>query len=443
LSGKWTEKASKALSSFFVYFLPIISFLVLGAHFLRRGEVGLTYSLAACAFLLFFRPRWLKLILSIVLFAGGAVWARTAIEIASARMDEGQPYVRASIIIGAVMAVTLVSGFLIIRKIELGFSPEFLLPVLVFFLTLGLLSMAAWKKPSLIMMGRFFEGGIHLQVFLASIFGGFVALKLWDLKDHSKWRMRLWLLFSVLFYAQLVLGLIGYQIFLQTGKLHVPVPAMVIGGPIYRGEGFFMPILFLITIMLVGPAWCSHFCYFGAWDGLASSSKKKPEEKPKWFTTARAISLALVCGAAILFRSIGVPMGAATAAGLLFGGFSLFVIGWFSRRKGLMVNCTALCPLGLLADILGRISPFRIRIESKCVDCMLCFKSCRYGALSKEDVTKRRAGFTCSLCGDCLMTCPTTSIHYSFAGMQGAGVRFVFVLLTSALYSSFFAIAMV
>jgi NAD-dependent dihydropyrimidine dehydrogenase PreA subunit len=443
LSRSLTKSGSRDLSFALSYLLPLISILVLAAHFLRSGSPGIFYSLSVCSIFLFLNRSWLNFLLSIILFAGAVVWCTTAYEIAAGRMEAGLPYIRAMIIIGIVALIDLASAYILIRKSDFKMSAVFFLPVLTFFLTLGLLALAVAKNPKMMLMGRFFNGGVQLQIFLASIFGGFVATKLWDLKEHPKWRLRLWLLFSIFFYVQLLLGLFGAEIFLQTGKLHVPVPAMVIAGPIFRGEGFFMPILFMATILFVGPAWCSHFCYFGAWDNLASSIKKKPDEKPGFFSWARIFSLLIIVGASFLLKFAGVSMGFATALGVSFGILSISIIAAYSRRKGLMVNCTALCPLGLLANTVGKISPFRIKIETTCVDCMACFKVCRYGALQRSDIEKRRAGFTCSLCGDCVISCPKSSIHYSFVKLSQSASRFIFVLFSSTLYSAFFAIAMV
>ena len=55
----------------------------------------------------------------------------------------------------------------------------------------------------------------------------------------------------------------------MTGKLHLPVPALIVAGPVYRGSVGFMLILFLCTILLVGPAWCSHLALHAAFLGVA------------------------------------------------------------------------------------------------------------------------------------------------------------------------------
>jgi hypothetical protein len=41
-----------------------------------------------------------------------------------------------------------------------------------------------------------------------------------------------WTFFSVVFFAQLVLGLAGMPSMLMTGELHAPVPALILAGPV-------------------------------------------------------------------------------------------------------------------------------------------------------------------------------------------------------------------
>lgn len=70
-----------------------------------------------------------------------------------------------------------------------------------------------------------------------------------DRKERPKWRTRARLLFSIVFFGQL-LGILVNPVFLMTGKQHLPVPAIILAGPLYRLEGLFMPILFLSTLLL-------------------------------------------------------------------------------------------------------------------------------------------------------------------------------------------------
>ena len=83
-------------------------------------------------------------------------------------------------------------------------------------------------------------------------------------------------IFSIIFFSQLILGVVGLEKLLMTGKLHLPVPALIAAGPLFRGTGFFMAILFTFSVLLVGPAWCSWLCYIGAWDNYAAKFKKIP-----------------------------------------------------------------------------------------------------------------------------------------------------------------------
>ena len=80
--------------------------------------------------------------------------------------------------------------------------------------------------------------------------------------------------------GQLALGIFADPIFLMTGKLHLPIPAVILAGPLYRFEGLFMPILFISTLLLSGPAWCSQLCYFGAFDAWSARGKLERKRFP-------------------------------------------------------------------------------------------------------------------------------------------------------------------
>ncbi|MEE8590948.1 MAG: 4Fe-4S binding protein, partial [Spirochaetia bacterium] len=145
-----------------------------------------------------------------------------------------------------------------------------------FLLTTGILSLARWKAPFPILLAdRFLPLSGWIQILLLAIYGVFLITKIADRRDTAGIRLRIWLFFSIVFFTQFILGVAGFEKLLMTGRLHVPVPAVVIAGPIFRGERFFMPILFVSTIVLVGPAWCSHLCYIGAWDGLAAGVRRR------------------------------------------------------------------------------------------------------------------------------------------------------------------------
>ena len=151
---------------------------------------------------------------------------------------------------------------------------KYRLPVAVFILTFILLAFVQVKvERPMILAERFIKGGGWAEIFLISIYGAFVIYKMQDPVNVPEWRKITWTIFSVVFFSQLIIGLSGFEKFLMTGKLHLPIPMMIIAGPIYRGQLSVMTILFLSTVILTGPAWCSQLCYFGAFDNLAAGGK--------------------------------------------------------------------------------------------------------------------------------------------------------------------------
>jgi hypothetical protein len=131
----------------------------------------------------------------------------------------------------------------------------------VFLFSFFLLAMVQWKmvENPILIAERFWQGAGWVQLTIISFYGAFVAYKMQDTKNVPRWRRITWTLFSVVFFGQLALGLLGAEKFLMTGKLHLPIPMMIVGGPVHRLQLSFMTILFLSTIVLTGPAWCSIF----------------------------------------------------------------------------------------------------------------------------------------------------------------------------------------
>lgn len=108
--------------------------------------------------------------------------------------------------------------------------------------------------------------------------------------------------------------------------------------------------------------------------------------------------------------------------------------------------CRSLCPLGAIYSLVGRLSPFRRKIEG-CISCGKCRNACRMGAI-KEDSSYSQG--ECILCMDCIYDCPVHGTKFSFfrtsksippankkddSGSSGVS-RKNFILL---LFSSFFA----
>lgn len=229
---------------------------------------------------------------------------------------------------------------------------------------------------------------------------------------------------------------------LMTGELHLPVPAMIAAGPVFRGQGLFMPILFTVTVLLVGPAWCSHLCYIGAWDDGFSRLAGKPRTVlPRWLSWLRLAVFALVVITAFLLRWYGVSTILAVALAIIFGLAGVLIMAIASSRLGVMVHCSSYCPMGIAANILGRLSPWRLRISKDCNLCGICSRSCRYSALGQADLKRARPGHNCTLCGDCLAACPHSHIRMTFPGISSKIARQSFVVLVVMLHTVFLGIA--
>ena len=94
----------------FVRLLPVLlSFLLLGAHFLRAGYPWLAYACVALPLLLWMRRSWVARVLQVLLLAGGLEWLRSTIVLVSARRTAGESWTRMALILGAVVAFTLAS----------------------------------------------------------------------------------------------------------------------------------------------------------------------------------------------------------------------------------------------------------------------------------------------------------------------------------------------
>ncbi len=294
-------------------------------------------------------------------------------------------------------------------------------------------------RPMLV-LERLVAGGGYLQIAAVALFASAMEYNMLLPERQGWWRRFSWTLFSVLFFMQLILGLVVDRLFLMTGNLHLPVPALMISGPLYRGELSVMTLIFLSAILLSGPAWCSQYCYFGAIDSALAGKRGRSWSPPKRMALKNSFLL-LAIAAALLLRITGAGRETALIAGAATGVAGLVIMATLSRRKGKMAHCTLWCPAGTLVSYLKRISPFRMVIETSCTSCMRCSQVCRYDALSATDIASLRPGITCTLCGDCLAACQHSSISYRLAGLSPESARRVYITVTVVIYSLVLAMA--
>jgi ferredoxin len=427
------------------YIPLLLSWALLAAHHLRAGEPGLIGLWLSLPLALLLRRRWADHALQIILVGGAVEWVLTLQDLVRMYAQLGRPSLRATLILGGVAAFTVLSALVLGtrgRRQQLPAAD----PVgsgLGAFLLAGILLMVAQLvvDPPVILLERFLRGGGWWQGAVLAFYAGWLADKLRDPGAVRKLRPVVWLGFSGVFFVQLLLGLAGMEKLLMTGTLHLPVPALIAAGPIYRGGGFFMVILFASSVLVLGPAWCSWLCYIGAWDDRAARLRQRPGQLPTWRGHLRLAVLVIVMGTAFLLGRLGVG---AAAAVWLAAGFGLVGVGLmvsWSRRTGHMTHCTAWCPMGWLATRLGRLSPWRLRISDSCLDCGACTPVCRYDALSPENVRQRVPGEACTLCGDCQSACSTHSIQYRWFSADPERARQVFFLIVAAWHAVFIGVA--
>ncbi len=424
----------------------VLPFWLLGAHFLRTGRLGAMTAAALAPLILLIRRRWALRVAQSLLLLGASYWLVQLALMAGLRQRMGLPWARLAAILVLVSAATAWAALLLEGKGMLARYPRAMgsagegipagVGVAAFWLTaLGLGFVQVKVTPPMLLPERLWPGGGWPLVLALSTYAGWLASRLMDPSLQATTRSRLWLAFSALFFVQLLLGMAGLEWMLMSGRLHLPVPAVIVGGPLYRGAGLFMPVLFGVAVLLVGPAWCSYFCYFGAWDNTVAAGRRPRDAPGGWRRWLRWVTLVGVAAVALALRAAGAPGWLAAAMGLGFGLVGIGIMLLWSRRVGTMAHCTWYCPMGLLAVGLGRLSPHRVRLSDACTGCGRCSAVCRYDALLAEDIRRRRPGPSCTLCGDCIGQCRHDAIGYRFPGLSALSSRAVFLALVASFHA--------
>jgi len=88
----------------------VFSLLVLGAHFLRGGNVALCALCVGLVGLLRVRRPWARRTLQVVLGLGAIEWLRLTFEIAEARARVGEPWERMAVILVSVAVVAALAA---------------------------------------------------------------------------------------------------------------------------------------------------------------------------------------------------------------------------------------------------------------------------------------------------------------------------------------------
>ena len=95
-----------------LYIPVVLSLVILGAHFMRYGNLAGVFVFLGLIALLFVRRAWVARLMQVVLVLGALEWARTLFELAQVRAALGQPFIRMTLILGVVVAVSFCSALL-------------------------------------------------------------------------------------------------------------------------------------------------------------------------------------------------------------------------------------------------------------------------------------------------------------------------------------------
>ncbi len=212
-----------------------------------------------------------------------------------------------------------------------------------------------------------------------------------------------------------------------------------------------MLIIWLAATLTIGKGWCSWVCFYGGFDeGFSRVRRGKkpvvnidnPDEKLRKMNYIVLAFTALVSLATltVIYCEWFCPFKMVTEFSeitdlrsliatvifiLLFFGLAV-VLPILTRKR---TQCSLLCPFGAFQSLAGKISPYRIRIDTeKCTKCMKCVKECPLLAIRAEDIEKGTGKMlaTCSLCGVCVDVCPQGAIEYRmplFDSKQPGGIE--------------------
>lgn len=126
------------------------------------------------------------------------------------------------------------------------------------------------------------------------------------------------------------------------------------------------------------------------------------------------------------------PVASGLKAGLIPEGDNLFLAVWplaFLLSGILLLEliaprfwCRFICPAGAWLGLLARFAPYRRKVDSTCVRCGGCRRTCRMGAIAKDEFERTRQDL-CIVCLTCLESCPPRIECTNWSATGGVVVR--------------------
>jgi hypothetical protein len=91
----------------------VIASLLLAAHFIRDGNIGLVLAAVLVPALLFIKKRWSLMLVQLSAYAAAGVWVYTLIQLVQQRMILARPWTGAVMILGSVALFTTFAGLML------------------------------------------------------------------------------------------------------------------------------------------------------------------------------------------------------------------------------------------------------------------------------------------------------------------------------------------
>ena len=190
------EKPKKAI---LIFVLPVLSSIILAAHFSRIQNDKLALFCLIFPLILLVKKTWILWIFQLYLTLGGLVWVERALFLKTLRIEEGRSWIRLAIILGSVALFTFFSAWLLKKpRVRALYSGKFqernqadLPAFLAFCLTALLLGIVHIQlSPPVLLAERFIPGSGGIEIMLLALYAAWITEKMLSSKETVRLRSR-------------------------------------------------------------------------------------------------------------------------------------------------------------------------------------------------------------------------------------------------------------